>query len=790
MNVSRRWLEAFLNRPLDAHDMAERLAMLGAPVDAIEPLHGGLKEIVVGVVEEVRPHPNADRLRVCTVNDGTPERRNVVCGAPNVEAGGRYPFAPIGATLPGGLRIEKRKLRGEPSEGMLCSGRELGLSDDADGLLALTTDAPAGTALTEVLPVDDERLVVDVTPNRADLNGHKGVARELAASYGVPFRLPPIPGADAVDVPPSRRSAGPAAVGPIEVSIERPTGCARFLGAVIRGARVAPSPDWLRRRIESVGMRSISNVVDVTNYIMLELNQPLHAYDLATLRGSRIMARDAHQGEVLRTLDGQDRALTPGMTVIADGEGVIGVAGVMGGETTEISPTTTDLFLECAWFEPAGVRRTRRTLGLSTESSYRFERGADLHGASDAFRRALEMLLATAGGTLDGVPVDVWPEPSHPARIFLRQARLAQVLGVELPLHLVERALVAIGAPVVAKPEDGRLAVEPPGWRPDLVEEIDLIEEVARIHGYDQFPDALRPFRPGAQGESASELAASEVRRGLAALGLYEAVSLAMGPDLGQDQVAILNPLSADHSHLRRDLLPGLARAAELNWGHQVRDIRLFEVGTVFRPGQPGRAPEEEIRVAGLISGAREPAHWTASGKAPDADRWDLRGLFDAVVGLAYPSATVQVEGDGWVARRPDGAAVGLAGMVTADRPAWAAQLFGFEITLDAVQRTRARFHPFPTMPAVTRDIALVLPGGVTAEQVAVRLAEAGPLLESVQVVDEYRGAGVAVGRRSVAFRLSFRSAERTLRDKEVDAAVARALTALERELDVTLRTA
>lgn len=790
MNVSRRWLEAFLNRPLDARDMAERLAMLGAPVDAIEPLHGGLKQIMVGVVEEVRPHPNADRLRVCTVNDGTPERRNVVCGAPNVVAGGRYPFAPIGATLPGGLTIEKRKLRGELSEGMLCSGRELGLSDDADGLLSLTTDAPAGTALTDVLPVDDERLVVDVTPNRADLNGHKGIARELAASYGVPFRLPPIPGADAVDVPPSRRSAGPAAVGPIEVGIERPAGCARFLGAVIRGARVAPSPDWLRRRVEAVGMRSISNVVDVTNYIMLELNQPLHAYDLATLRGGRIMARVARPGEVLRTLDGQDRALTPGMTVIADGEGVIGVAGVMGGETTEISPATTDLFLECAWFEPAGVRRTRRTLGLSTESSYRFERGTDLHGASDAFRRALEMLLATAGGTLDGVPVDVWPEPSHPPRIFLRQQRLAQVLGVELPLHLIEKALVAIGAPVVAKPEDGRLAVEPPGWRPDLVEEIDLIEEIARIHGYDQLPDTLRPFRPGAQGESASEIAAGAVRRGLAALGLHEAVSLSMGPDLGNGQVAILNPLSADHSHLRRDLLPGLARAAELNWGHQVRDIRLFELGTVFRPGHPGRAPDEETRVAGVISGAREPAHWTASGKAPDVDRWDLRGLFDAVVGLAYPSATVQVEEDGWVARRPDGAVVGRAGALTADRPAWAAPLHGFEITLDAVQRPRARFRPFPTMPAVTRDVALVLPGGVTAEQVTARLAEAGPLLESVQVVDEYRGAGVAAGRRSVAFRLAFRSAERTLRDKEVDAAVARALTALERELDVTLRTA
>lgn len=789
MNVSRRWLEAFLNRPLDPREVADRLAMLGAPVDAIEPVHAELRAIVVGVVEAVRPHPNADRLRVCTVNDGTPERRNVVCGAPNVVAGGVYPFAPIGTVMPGGLRIEKRKLRGELSEGMLCSGRELGLSDDADGLLPLETDAPAGTPLTAILPVDDDRLVLDVTPNRADLNGHKGVARELAAAFGVPFRLPPVPGTQAVDVPPARRSAGPAAAGPVEVSIERPTGCARFLGAVIRGVTVGPSPAWLRQRVEAVGMRSISNVVDITNYVMLELNQPLHAYDLGTLRGGRILARDARAGERIRTLDGQDRALQPGMTVIADAEGVIGVAGVMGGEHTEIAATTTDLFLECAWFDPRSVRATRRALGLSTESSYRFERGTDLPGAADAFRRALEMILAVAGGSLDGQPVDVWPEPSHPPRIFLRLERLAQVLGVELPLHVVEKALVAIGAPVVAKPDDRRLAVEPPGWRPDLVEEIDLIEEVARVHGYDEFPDALRPFRPGAQAESATDAAMSAVRRGMAALGLHEAILLAMGPALGDDQVAILNPLGAEHSRLRTALMPGLVRAAEVNWGQHVRDIRLFEVGTVFARGEPGRPPREEIRVAGVISGAREPAHWTTSGKTPDCDRWDLRGLFEHTVGLAYPAASVQVGDGGWEARLPDGTPVGWARPVSADRPAWAAPLFGCEVAVDLAPRPGRTFRPSPAFPAVERDVALLLPDGVAAAQVADRLARAGALVESVAVVDEYRGPGLPAGRRSVAFRLSFRAPDRTLRDAEVDAVIAKALGALEKD-DITLRTA
>lgn len=790
MNASRRWLEAFLNRPLDARDVAARLAMLGAPVDAITPLHGGLREIVVARVEAVRPHPNADRLRVCTVDDGTGARHNVVCGAPNVAAGGTYPFARVGASLPGGLTIEKRKLRGEVSEGMLCSGRELGLSEDHDGLLALATEAPPGTPLLEVLPVDDDRLVVDVTPNRADLNGHKGIARELAAAYGVPFRLPVLPGAAPVEVPPVRRSAGPASAGPVEVAIERPAGCARFLGAVIRGVRVGPSPDWLRQRVESVGMRSISNVVDVTNYVMLELNQPLHAYDLATLRGGRIVAREARAGETLRTLDGQDRALEPGMTVIADGERVIGLAGVMGGEATEVSAGTTDLFLECAWFEPARVRALRRAVGLSTEASYRFERGTDLQALPDAMRRALELLLLVAGGTLDGPPVDVWPEPAHPQRIFLRLGRVAQVLGVELPLHQVERALVAIGAAVVAKPADGRLAVEPPGWRPDLVEEIDLVEEVARVHGYDQFPDVLRPFRPGAQVDAPAELAAAAMRRAMAGQGLLEAVSLPMSAEGGPGRVAILNPLSAEQGYLRDSLLPGLVKSAELNWHQHVRDIRLFEVGTAFEPGPPGRPPREHTRVAVAISGARDPGHWTTSGRAPDADLWDLKALFEVAVGLAQPAATVQVEGEGWVARLADGQVVGRAGALAGDSPPWAAPLLGFEVTMQPVPRPPVTFRPFPVVPAVARDIALLLPAAVTAAEVVAAFGAAGPLLESVAVIDEYRGDGIPAGRRSVAFRLAFRATDRTLRDAEVDAVVQRALAALERELDVTLRTA
>ncbi|MGH7528272.1 MAG: phenylalanine--tRNA ligase subunit beta, partial [Gemmatimonadales bacterium] len=490
MNVSRRWLEDFLRRKLDTKDLTERLAMLGAPVDAVEPLHADLGDLVIGLVEEVRPHPNAERLRVCTVNDGTPDRRNVVCGASNVTAGRKYPFARVGATVPHGkgggpMTIERAKLRGEVSEGMLCSARELGLGQDHEGILELDTDAAPGTPLLEAVPLSDHRLVLDVGPNRPDLLGHKGIARELAASYQTPFRLPAIPGADRLDVPPSRREAASGEVGGVRITIEDPESCPRFHAAVVRGATVGPSPAWLRRRLEAVGVRSINNVVDATNYVMLELNQPMHAYDVATLRGPAIVVRRGREGERLVTLDGGERALDPEMIAIGDAGGVIGLAGVMGGASTEVSLETRDVLLEGAYWNPGRTRRTRRTLGLSTEASYRFERGIDRWGGAEAMRRCLEIVLATAGGELAEPPLDLWPVPSNPPRIFLRPARVAQVLGVELPWRAIEQHLVDIGATVVSKPDDGRIAVDAPGWRPDLVREIDLIEEIARLHGYD-----------------------------------------------------------------------------------------------------------------------------------------------------------------------------------------------------------------------------------------------------------------------------------------------------------------
>jgi phenylalanyl-tRNA synthetase beta chain len=790
MNVSRRWLEAFLRRPLDARDLTERLTMLGAPVDAVEPLHAELGDVLVALVEEVRPHPSADRLRVCLVNGGAGDRLNVVCGAANVTAGRKYPFAPVGATLPGGLRIEKRKLRGETSEGMLCSARELGLGQDGEGIWELETEADPGTPLLDALPLADHRLVIDVGPNRPDLLGHKGIARELAASFDIPFRLPAIPNSLGADVPPVRRIGGSGEVGGVRVGIEDAEGCPRLLGAVLRGVKVGPSPTWLANRLEAVGVRSINNVVDATNYVMLELNQPMHAYDIARLKGPSVIARKARPGEVVKTLDGVERSLTPEMTVIADEAGAIGVAGVMGSASSEVTAETTDVFLECAYFIPAGIRRTRRALGLSTEASYRFERGIDRWGGVETLRRCIEVIQATAGGELVSAPVDAGPGPTNPPRIFLRPARVAQLLGVELPWSSVESYLVAIGATLVPKPDDGRIAVEAPSWRPDLLREVDLVEEVARLHGYQNFPAELRPFRPGSLDDAPIERSTREVRRGLVAQGLFEVSPLPMVPADGADSVRLLNPLSSTEGHLRRRLLPGLVRLVQDNWNNHVADVRLFEIGTVFMAAGPGERPAEERHAAAVLTGQREPPHWTGTSEGL-IDRWDLKGQFEAAVALAIPGGAVQVEGAGWVARDPQGRTVGHAGQIETDAPPWAAPLFGFELTLNPVARQPVRFAALPSTPSSDRVLALLLGEGRTVAQVAALLGrEGGALLESVAVESDYRGPELPPGTRSVAFRLTFRAPDRTLRDGEIDAIEARMVAALAAELGIQRRQA
>ena len=793
MIVSRRWLEALLSRPLQGLDVADRLARQVAPVDGVVPIHQDLRDVLVARVLEVKQHPNADRLSLCVVDAGGAPLE-VVCGAANVQAGKSYPFAPVGATLPGGLKLERRKIRGVESNGMLCSAKELGLGVDHAGILELQTDAPPGTPFLEAVPIADEQILIDVSANRPDLLCHKGVARELAVGLGATVKLPEIVGSS--DRRMVGRSAHPsirpsAVVDGVTVKLEDPEGAPRYMIAVIRGVKVGASPAWLAARLQSIGQRSINNIVDATNYILFEINQPLHAFDLAKLRGPAVVVRRAKPGEQIVTLDGVSRRLTAEMTVICDAERPTIVAGVMGSAESEVTDGTTDIVLEAAYFQPTRIRRTRRALGLSSESSYRFERGLDMLAMPDALGRAVDLIRAVAGGEMREPPIDLWPEPQKPRSVFLREARVSHLLGVPVPRKEIERLLSAVG--FVAAPKDDRMAVQIPGWRPDVTREVDLIEEVARLRGYDSFPDELRPYRPGTVPDAPAELTLRRIREQLVASGngLLEARTLPLGPADGPDAVAVLNPLSAEEAHLRSRLLPGLIRRVEYNWSQGQRDVRLFEVGTVFRKAQgPSHQPHEELHLAIVLTGARHPAHWTDSinaAKLPDMDIWDLKQHFELAVGLAAPSDDVQpaANGSGWVAEG------GMAVPLEADAPKWAARLFGLEVRIIVAPAGLVRYQSLPTQPAVVRDISLVLPGGVTAAAVqAVLRREGGKLLERLDVLDEYRGAGLPTGTRGVTWRCTFRAPDKTLTEREAVEALERMLRAAEAELDVRRRQA
>jgi phenylalanyl-tRNA synthetase beta chain len=813
MIVSRRWLEALLNRPLDAKQVADTLSVLCAPVDGVVPRHGDLSDVLIGRVLEVKKHPNADRLTLCVVDVGASGGPvEVVCGAPNVQAGKAYPFAPVGATLPGGLRLERRKIRGVESNGMLCSAKELGLGPDQAGILELDTTAAPGTRFLDAVPVADDQILLDVPANRPDLLCHKGVARELAVGLGATVKLPAVGRADGQTgravPPPVRPSASRAVVDGVEVRLEDPEGAPRYMIAVIRGVRVGKSPAWLAERLEAVGQRSVNNVVDATNYILFELNQPLHAFDLAKVRGPAVVVRRATAGEQIVTLDGVSRKLTADMTVICDAERPTIVAGVMGSADSEIAESTTDLVLECAYFQPTRIRRTRRGLGVASESSYRFERGIDMLGMPDALWRAIDLIRAVAGGEVREAPRDLWPEPQQPRSVFLRPERVARLLGVDVRRAEIERLLSALG--FVVAPKDERLAVQVPGWRPDVTREVDLIEEVARLRGYDSLPDELRAYRPGTVPDAPSELTLRRVRDQLvrAGGGLLEARTMPLGPADGPEALVVRNPLSAEEAHLRSRLLPGLVRRVEYNWRLGERDIRLFEVGTVFRAGTgdggrgTGGLPDEQLWLGIVLTGARRPPHWSDGGgaKVPDMDIWDLKRHFELAVGLAAPSCTVEpaTGGAGWIAvQRPGEAVLGHAGPLEADAPKWAGPLFGCEVRVVVEPPALARYQPLPTQPRVLRDVSLVLAAGVLATAVEAVLREAaggggggGALPKRLDVIDQYRGAGLPPGTRGVTWRCMFRDPTRTLTDKEVDALLGRMLGALEEKLDVHRREA
>ena len=815
MNASVQWLNAFFDEERSAVELRDLLTAHTATVEELIALRADLAPIVVARVVEERAHPDSDHLHLTKVDMGTGELLDVVCGAPNVAAGKLYPFAPTGTVMPGGLKIEKRKIRGQTSNGMLCSARELGLGEEHDGILELDLDVPPGTPFLDAMPVGDARLVVDVLPNRPDLLSHVGLAREIAAVTGSTMRMPVVGGEDiAIPAPKRFRRAGNA--GGIVLHLEDASIATRYMGVVVRGVTVGESPRWLVERLAAVGSRSINNIVDATNYVLHELGQPTHAFDLATfdldtkLPEKTVVVRTAKPGETLVTLDGVERKLTPEMTVIADSVKPVALAGVMGGRETEVTASTTDIFIEVANFVPSHTRRTRRLAGLSTDASYRFERGVDVSLAPRALERVARLVIALAGGSVVSAPVDLYAGEVPRAPLLLRLQRLHRVLGVPLPAERVASLLSSMGC--VTSIEDDGTAVRavPPSWRHDLVAEIDLVEEIARLHGYDQLPDEIRPYRPGTTNDAPLWTTAARLRDLLAGAGLLEARPIPFVAG-GDTHVRVLNPLAENEAHLRRTVLETLARRAEFNLAHMQGNVRLYEIGSAFAPGRDV-LPDETVRVAALVMGDREPAHF-ASTTAP-FDAWDAKALAERIAHVAFPSRSIVLEpaADAGLLWRllVDGELRGEVSAVSLDAPVWAKPAFGVEIVLGAMsngdvapagehahgeatpapRRATRAYKPLPTTPASEFDLALLVPDGVTAADVErVLRSAASELLERLAAFDLYEGAGIPASHRSVAWRLTLRHPERTLRDKEIEGRRAKILSALTQELNVRQRT-
>jgi phenylalanyl-tRNA synthetase beta chain len=671
----------------------------------------------------------------------------------------------------------------------------------------------------------DSRLVLDVGANRPDLLSHLGVGREVAAALGQPLQVRRAAlgqvedVADAVSI---ARVTRQGSTGGVSVTVEDTDGCPRYLGAVVRGVKVGPSPDWLARRLEAVGVRSINNIVDITNFMLLGFGQPMHAFDAAKLAGPAIVVRRARPGETLVTLDGVERTLTPDMCVIADAARPQAVAGVMGGGESEVTAETTDVFLEVAAFNPRRVRQMRRALSLSTEASYRFERGTDAGSAPDRLAEAVALIVALAGGSAEAA-VDILPEPVSPRTLVVRASRVRQVLGEPVPPARVIALLRSIGFTANIRPGTEMLvgneefAVTAPSWRRDVEGEIDVIEEIARLHGYDAFSSELRPFRVGNVPDAPDFGLETRLQDGLAAEGLFEVRPLPFVAGDDATHVRVANPVSENEPHLRTSILESLAARAEFNLSHMQGNVRLFEVGAVFAPRPGFTLPAERKSVGILVMGERRPEHFT-DPKPPRFDQWDAKALAERVSRLAYPSSRVVLQpAEGAALARGqlwgieiDGARRGIVRTVALDAPVWASVAYGIELDLGATESADVAppgqsahgtaparavaahpvFTPLPVTPAAQIDLALLVPDGLRAADVErVIRSNGGDLLERVSLFDEYRGQGLPPGTRSLAWRLTFRDPTRTQRDKEIEGRTNKIRRALEGELGVRQRT-
>jgi phenylalanyl-tRNA synthetase beta chain len=800
MKIPYSWVREFVDVELTAEEAAERLVNSGLEVSSVTAVAPELRGVVVGEIEAIERElgeSHGHRLFLCRVSTGR-ARFAVVSGAPNTRVGLRAAFAPPGATLPGGRAVGVARIRGAESQGMLCSERELGLGDEHEaGVLALDADAPPGADLVDHLGLDDRVLEIEITPNRPDCLSVLGVARELAALTG--RRLRP----SGTGLRETRESARALA----RVRVEASDLCPRYTVRVISGVRVGPSPAWMAARLRTCGLRPISNVVDVTNYVLWELGHPLHAFDGDRVTDRTFVVRRAAAGERLTTLDGQERALDDSMLVIADPRRAIGLAGVMGGANSEVGPATTRVFLESAYFAPASIRRTARTLGLRTDAAYRFERGADVEGLVDAGARAAQLIAELTGGGVARGLVDVYRRRRRPVRVRLRLSRVERVLGVAPTRTHARRILAGLGLGVRDRGRDLEVAV--PSFRRDLTMEDDLAEEIIRVWGYDKIPSTLLS---GATVEVARESdrlrQESVVRRALVGGGLVETVTYSLtdparaaalrAPD-DAAPLPLRNPLTQDASLLRQHPLDGVLGVVATNARRRQADVRVFEIGRTYERATGGDTGTAEPRWAAVaLAGARHDAGWHGAGGAIDV--YDAKGYAEHVVAVLGVPAHTRVGGrlGGF---EPDSHAslVTETGEVVAEFGEVAETTrahFGIElpvfvaaVALDRLPMLPAptRYQPLPRFPAVQRDMAFAIADpALTVASVQSAIARvAGPLLREVSVFDVFR---LADGTRSVAWRLTFQADDRTLTDEEINAIHGRVAEAVSRELGITLR--
>lgn len=793
MKITLNWLREFIDFDWDAAELEKRLTMSGLESESLVDLGDRYRGVVVGHVVGCSNHPRADRLSVCQVDIGAPDLAKIVCGAPNVAAGQKVAVILPGHTLPDGTGIERTSIRGVESEGMICSEVELDLGTDAEGILVLPAACRVGAQFAEAASFDDTVLEFEVTPNRPDCLSVVGIAREVRALTGAELRPPE-------EAPPE---SGESVAASASVEIEDAAGCPRYVCRVVRGVEIGPSPVWMQRRLQAVGMRPINNVVDATNFAMLELGQPLHAFDLATIPDGTVVVRRARRGERLRLIDGRDCGLDESILVIADCQRPIALAGIMGGAETEVTGRTTDILLESAYFFPERVRAGARRLGLGTEASARFERGTDWELPPLASDRAAGLLAELTGGIVAPGRIDAYPFPLQRPRIPLRTKRVNALLSTRLRAPDCKRILELLGCDV--EPQDGTLQVTVPGFRPDLQREVDLIEEVGRIYGYDRI-EASSSLRGPLENTVVSDFEIQQgFRQRLTAAGADEVVTSTI---VDRDWAtwdglpaapSLANPATASDV-LRSSLIPSLADVARHNWNRRAHTVCIFEIGKCFFGGEPvaGSRHTETLRLGGLWYGLGTNTSWR--GENRQVDFLDLKGLVETLTGdldSGFHKGTHPLMRVGHCAGvRIAGKRAGNFGECSRTlreafdlpEPVYIFEL-DFEVLGTAWRARGGAFRSPPKFPPVERDLAIVLDESVPAGDVIAAVRQVDPeLIESVELFDVYTGDQVKGGDKSLAFNLRLRSAERTLQDREADEVIARVLAHLGGTFGVRLR--